>query len=115
MSSINSDKNCRIHHRLVEELADRLSKKGYDDLDIEVPYQRPGDVSPRGEMDVVAMRYRNGITYLHYYEVKCHDGPKTSRKARVQLQHFNEHFGHLRGVVTKFIYVTPERIERWKR
>lgn len=93
------------HQTLVDKLYERLESKGYDSLEKNVLYRSRHGFD--GEFDVVA---RRGNCW-HYYEVKGRDTPKGFAKARHQFLRAQAAFP---GRYWRFVYVTPERIQRLK-
>jgi hypothetical protein len=91
------------HEHTVEILFDRLMNNGlYDSIQKHVIYHRKHLM---GECDVVTKR--NGIT--NYYEVKGHYCRQSLDHARHQFERYKTAHPNER---TRFIYVSPQHVER---
>ncbi len=81
------------HEQLVDRLAERLEEKGtYDHVLRNVGYWDDPN-KQLGEMDVLAIRRKDGNVIFHYYEVKLNPSGK-KQKANGQAKRFYSVFGN---------------------
>jgi len=100
----------RKHDKVLDDLVCRLLKKpGF--IFIEAPYVATTLEGKKvcGELDVFLIKNVNGKEYKRYYEVKSRNSATAWRKAMEQFK--RHHYSHMKED-WKYIYVTPEKVER---
>ena len=99
------------HEDAVEELYQELSWRGREP-EVHVLYGPPGHVL--GEIDLMTVEQRNGLTHVTYYEVKTGDS-NPRRIARDQARHFYKFFLNQPNTVPRFVYYHPrDGVEYWR-
>lgn len=99
------------HEETIDNIVERLSRKSNAFLGKHIKYtNEKGRVI--GEMDVCRVNYRNGLTYITYYEVKT--GKCGRYKARQQAKHFFNTHSEPYHRPTFIYYNIRGSCERWK-
>lgn len=111
MSRWNESEHNRRHDVVLDELVIRLAKKK-SFLFINQHYKRiTPEKSYEGEMDVMSIRTVDGRQYHRYYEVKSRNTDRGYETAMKQFVRHKLAYADT-GQDWKYIYVTPQRVER---
>lgn len=97
------------HQRMVDDLATRLSQKGYDHVEKNVEWERNG---LNGEWDVIAWRRKGDVFHVHYYEVKSNRTMSLYKKAMSQFARTETAYPN---IGFKYVLVRPRSVTRHRR